>query len=146
MQETGKGNSAQVTPLASPSEDLRSLPPLGGRSPVTTTKFDVRKLSVEHFYLDERKEEEEEAATSTQESPASPTSPIEVANQMLTQMKCAICLDPSTGFCVGCPRERYCYNCYHQVHSVLPGSHRFVSYVGVKNVRVRLMLKARKAE
>lgn len=147
LPEVGKAVSATVTPASSPCEDLRCLPSLRGKLLGVETKFDGWKTTENQFFPYERKEEEDGGAGSTEEgSSASPTSPVDAASHILTQMKCAVCLSSSTGFCVGCSHHRYCYTCYHEVHSTQPGSHKFVSYARTKNVRTRLMLRPKKAE
>lgn len=50
---------------------------------------------------------------------------------LLGQMKCGICEEDSTGFCIGCQKKRYCFACFESTHSSMRGWHKFISYAGI---------------
>jgi hypothetical protein len=50
---------------------------------------------------------------------------------LLSQMKCGVCEEGSTGFCIGCQKRRYCFACFQSVHSSMSGLHKFISYAGI---------------
>ena len=50
---------------------------------------------------------------------------------LLSQMKCGVCEESSTGFCIGCQKQRYCFACFQSAHSKMSGWHKFISYAGI---------------
>lgn len=58
----------------------------------------------------------------------SQNSSLDGAFTLLNQMKCHVCEDRSTGFCIGCQKRRYCFNCFQSTHSSMQGLHKFISY------------------
>lgn len=89
--------------------------------------------------------------TSTLRASAAPGAAINTANLILStvyagQMICTRCEEPATGFCVGCPTKRYCFQCYETMHaSKSPGVHRFSSY-STGPVRPHLRTHRKKGE
>lgn len=47
---------------------------------------------------------------------------------MLDQFKCAVCSKKATGFCIGCPTKRFCYECFKKEHSTEENNHRYCKY------------------
>ena len=57
-------------------------------------------------------------------------SSLDSAFLLLNQMKCAMCKERSTGFCIGCQQRRYCFACFQSMHNSMHGVHKFISYAG----------------
>jgi hypothetical protein len=60
----------------------------------------------------------------------SQNSSLDSAFLLLNQMKCGVCEERSTGFCIGCQKRRYCFSCFQSLHNSMHGVHKFVSYAG----------------
>lgn len=135
---SGKSPPVLVAPYSSPIEDLRSLPSVTACETLSPYSS-AGKPPGAHCFPELHRDEDHCDGSIGSTSP-SVSSPVDTAATLLSQMKCALCREKSTGFCVGCPRERYCSECYHRTHQALPKTHRFVSYSANTAGHTRLTL------
>ena len=152
--EPSKQGTIVVLPDQPTEEDLRSLPTLAppldpGGSDMPTYSLPQSPMLGYELLDEEVKQGRKrrpavmpfsQRSTLSSQSSAS----IDSATLQLTQMKCGACGDQSTGFCIGCQKQRFCYTCYQREHSSMHGLHKFISYAGTRRASVRAM-KEKKA-
>lgn len=122
--EAKKKETAQVVLKPVTEEDLHSLPSMSAPQEIEDpASYSVPQSPIISCPLTPSLPPISQKSTLT-----SQTSSIDSAVLLLNHMKCCLCKDRSTGFCIGCQQKRYCFNCFQRVHNSMHGVHKFISY------------------
>ena len=126
-EELKTAESSQAVRKPAVEEDLHSLPSL---SMLPEAAADPASYSLPQSPMISSPLVPSPPPISQKSTLTSQNSSLDSAFLLLSQMKCGICEERSTGFCIGCQKRRFCFTCFQSVHNSMHGVHKFISYAG----------------